>query len=154
MSVADQGSVEGGRRRPALRFAATVAVFALIGPIVGGLVVMIGFTVFGLGIWKPEDAIWVMLAMIVYGLWASYPFGIIPAVSVGALVALKDMYGGMSFGLACLFGAVAGAVWSQLAGGSDTANFLFPTLVAAGLVGTVVCWRLTRGKRRSAEAAS
>lgn len=134
------------RSRAALRFAGTVAVFALIGPIVGGLVVMIGVTVFGLKIWNPEDAVWVLLAMIVYGLWAAYPFGIVPSLAVGALVAWKDIYGGTSLALAALVGAVAGAIWGQFAEASGTANFLFPTLVAAGLIGTLVCWRLTRRK--------
>jgi hypothetical protein len=139
--------------RTALRFAGTVAVFALIGPMVGGLVVMIGFIVFGLEIRDPEGAFWVLLAMIVYGLWAAYPLGLVPALSVGALVALKDIYGGTSFGLACLFGAVGGAIWGQFAEGSGTGYFLFPTLVAAGLIGTLVCWRLTRRRPQAAGTA-
>ena len=148
MSAAESAAPATGRARAIGRFVFTLLIFALVGPVVGGLVTIAGLTVFGMNIWQPGDAVMVIMAMVIYGLWIAYPLGIIPAIAVGAVIGVKDIYGGTPLWLATVIGIVAGLIWSRYGGsGADWGQtFLTPVLVAAAVIGTLVCWRLTRRK--------
>jgi hypothetical protein len=155
MTAAETTTPAAGRGRAAGRFAFTLLIFALVGPIVGGLVTIAGLTLFGMNIWEPGDAMMVIGVMIIYGLWIAYPLGIVPAVIVGVLIGIKDIYGGTRFWQAIILGVVAGLVWSRYAGSSAEwgKTFVTPVLVAAALIATIVCWRLTRRRIRSGAPA-
>jgi hypothetical protein len=154
MTAAETTAPQPNRGRTVGRFIVTLVIFALVGPIIGGLVTIAGLTLFGMNIWQPGDAMIVVATMMIYGLWIAYPLGIIPALVVGAVIAVKDIYGGTPFGLAAVVGLIAGLIWSRVVGNDSDwgQTFFTPVLIAASLIATIVCWRLTR-RRRQAVAA-
>jgi hypothetical protein len=133
-----------------LRAILTVAVFALLGPVAGAAVTIVGFVLFGFGPISFSDAGLAMLAMTSYGLWIAYPVGILPAAGVGAVVALLDAFW-RETGLliALLIGIAGGVLWALVA--AKGSNRLFDALVIASCVlATLLCWWLTRPLRRLA----
>src|SRR4029077_16997076 len=90
-------------RRP-VRFALTVLVFALLGPLIGGAITIVGYVVFGFHITMPGEGGGAIPAALTYGLWLAYPIGLVPAAGVGAIIAVRDRFGGSSLPEAALIG--------------------------------------------------
>ena len=94
-------------RRP-VRFVLTVLVFALLGPLIGGAITIVGYVIFGFHITLPGEAGWAILAALIYGLWLAYPIGLVPAAGLGAIIAVRDRFGGSSLAEAALIGGGIG----------------------------------------------
>lgn len=142
------GRPSGAKR--VLRALLTVAVFALLGPVAGAAVTIVGFVLFGFGPISFSDAGLAMLAMTSYGLWIAYPVGIVPAAGVGAVVALLDAFWRETgLPVALVIGVVGGVLWALVA--ATGANRLFDILVIVScILATLLCWWLTRPLRRLA----
>jgi hypothetical protein len=128
-----------------------VLLFAVLGPVVGGIVVIAG-----LGIWigypSPGDALAVMLTMMIYGLFVSYWMGAIPALLAGAVIGFMDAFrGGTTLAFAAALGAAMGIGWTVMMGGGTEAEqvVLHVLVVLASAVATIVCWLATRWRARA-----
>jgi hypothetical protein len=137
-----------GRR--VLHLFSTALLFLLLGPLVGGIVVITGF-----GIWiggsSPGDALAVILTMVIYGLWASYVLGALPAAIAGVVIGYMDAFrGGATLPLAIGLGAVIGIGWSMMTGvGQEMEQVILHVLIVlASVAATVVCWFATRWRTR------
>jgi len=134
--------------RPPVRFALTVLVFALLGPLIGGAITIVGYVVFGFHITMPGEVGWAILAALIYGLWLAYPIGLVPAAGVGAIIAVRDRFGGSSLAEAALIGGGVGVLWAVFVSGKDYGNLFTVLVIIASLVAAAVCWKLTRWLRR------
>ena len=130
-------------RRP-VRFILTVLVFALLGPLIGGAITIVGYVTFGFHITMPGEAGWAILAMMIYGLWLAYPIGLIPAAGVGGIIAVRDRFGGSSLAEAALIGGGIGVLWALFVSGKNYGNLFTVLVIVASLVAAVICWKLTR----------
>jgi hypothetical protein len=145
------GQTERSAGRRVLHLFGVMLLFLLLGPLAGGIVVITG-----LGIWiglssSPGDTLAVILAMMIYGLWASYMMGALPALLAGAVVGFMDAFrGGTSLGFAAALGAVMGIGWAMMmGGGGETEQVLLHVLVVlASVVATIACWAATRWRAR------
>jgi hypothetical protein len=116
------------------------------GPSLGGTVVIIG-----LGVWmvpsSPSDALFVILAMMIYGLWISYVVGAVPALFAGLAIGLMDAFrGGASLAFAVGLGAAMGVGWSMMTlAGREAEQIVIHLLIGlACIIATIVCWFATR----------
>lgn len=134
--------------RHGARVALTVLIFAVLGPLVGGVIGLAGYIVFGFHITAPDQAGWAFLAMAIYGLWLAYPIGLVPAAGAGAIVAIRDRFGGGSLAEAALIGGVIGVLWALYVSGRDYDNLFTVLLIIGSLIASAVCWRSTRWLRR------
>ena len=134
-------------RRP-VRFVLTVLVFALLGPLIGGAVTIVGYVIFGFHITLPGEAGWAILAALIYGIWLAYPIGLIPAAGVGAIIAVRDRFGGSSLAEAALIGGGIGVLWALFVSGKNYGNLFTVLVIIASLVAAAICWKLTRWLRR------
>jgi hypothetical protein len=125
-----------------------VIVFVLLGPLIGGIITIIGLVAFGMDTGKPGDAGMVIAAMMLYGLWMAYPIGALPAAIVGAAIAFSDAFWReTTLTFAVLFGLASGVGWSLMF--NEAENELLRILVVVScLVATVLCWKATRWGRR------
>ena len=104
--------------RVALRVLITAALFGLLAPVIGALITIAGYLIFGFRVSLPGQAGWALLAGIGYGIWLEYPVGILPAAAVGALVGLRDTVdAGADIAFATIVGAAAGILWGCAAAG-------------------------------------
>jgi hypothetical protein len=134
--------------RPPVRFALTILVFAFLGPLIGGAVTIARYVIFGLHISVPGEAGWAILAMMIYGLWLAYPIGVVPAAGVGAIIAVRDRFGGSSLAEAALIGGGIGVLWALFVSGTNYGNLFTVLVIIASLIAAVVSWKLTRWLRR------
>ncbi|MGE0846939.1 MAG: hypothetical protein AB7L41_11785 [Flavobacteriaceae bacterium] len=138
-----------------LRFLATLAVFALVGPLVGGLITLAGLAGQISG-WTSSDTPMTFMAMAIYGLWAAYPLGIVPALIAGAAIAAKRLNGGEAgFPVALATGAVTGLVWTYgfMDAGRLDPPWLSVVFVVAAIGATLACWAITGGAARAVALA-
>lgn len=125
-----------------------VLVFVLLGPLIGGIVTIVGLVAFGMDIGTPGDAGMVIAAMMLYGLWMAYPIGALPAVIVGAVIAFSDAFWReTTLSFAAMLGLAAGVGWALLFGEAEQELLRILVLVSC-LVATVLCWKATRWGRR------
>lgn len=142
-----------------LRLMGTLLVFAIVGPPIGGLMV-IGAIASQIAGEFGSDAGGLTVtfaAMLIWGWWVSYPLGILPALAAGVAVGLKRIWGG---GAGIVFtlgiGLVIGAVWAfgfMDAGTEPAMRNLAPAIIAASVVATLACWLITGGVCRAAAMA-
>jgi hypothetical protein len=126
-----------------------VLVFVLLGPLVGGIVTIVGLVAFGMDLAKPGDAGMVIAAMMLYGLWMAYPIGALPAAIVGAVIGFADVFWReTTFSFAVLLGLATGVGWALLFGEAEQ-ELLRILVLASCLVATVLCWKATRWGRRA-----
>jgi len=126
-----------------------VLVFVLLGPLIGGIVTIVGLVAFGMDLAKPGDAGMVIAAMMLYGLWMAYPIGALPAVIVGAVIAFSDAFWReTTFSFAVMLGLAAGVGWALMFGKAEQELLRILVLVSC-LVATVLCWKATRWGRRA-----
>lgn len=127
------------------RFLLTLLIFVLLGPLVGGIVTIFGIAI-GLFATAPVgDIAAIAMAMIIYGLWAAYPLGVIPAALVGLVIAIRDLYGGTGWWFAFVVGTVAGLVFLYSAGEGREGIAVPVSFFAASLIATLACFGATRG---------
>ena len=126
-----------------------VLVFVLLGPLLGGIVTIVGLVAFGMDLAKPGDAGMVIAAMMLYGLWMAYPIGALPAAIVGAVIGFADVFWReTTFSFAVLLGLATGVGWALLFGEAEQELLRILVLVSC-LVATVLCWKATRWGRRA-----
>jgi hypothetical protein len=126
-----------------------VLVFVLLGPLIGGIVTIVGLVAFGMDLDKPGDAGMVIAAMMLYGLWMAYPIGALPAVIVGAVIAFSDAFWReTTFSFAVMLGLAAGVGWALMFGEAEQEVLRILVLVSC-LIATVLCWKATRWGRRA-----
>lgn len=142
--VPDDRAVQTDWWRPVLRLLLTVVIFALVGPLVGGGITIAGYLIFGFHITAPGAAGWALLFAMVYGLWLAYPIGLIPAAGSGAIIAVRDRFGGSSLSEAALIGGGIGLLWALFVTAKNYGNLFTVLVIVGSLVASVVCWRLTR----------
>jgi hypothetical protein len=139
----------GSGGRAFLRFMLTLLVFALLGPPIGGLVVMLSFA----AILEREAGIDVMLSttlMLIYGGWVAYPLGIVPALAAGIAVAARNILpGGAGPLFASLAGAAVGFVWGFVLPGGWSASEvdLRVPIVIGSVAAAFLCWLMAGGRR-------
>ncbi len=125
-----------------------VLVFVVLGPLIGGIVTIVGLVAFGMDLAKPGDAGMVIAAMMLYGLWMAYPIGALPAVIVGAIIAFSDAFWReTTFSFAVMLGLATGVGWALVFGEAEQELLRILVLVSC-LVATVLCWKATRWGRR------
>jgi hypothetical protein len=144
--IAPQASGIGSRLLMAI---GKTIVFVLLGPLIGGIITIVGLVVFGMEVDKPGDAGMVIAAMMLYGLWMAYPIGALPAATVGAVIGFSDAFWReTTFLSAAVLGLASGVAWSLTF--SDAENELLRILVVvSSLVATLLCWQATRWGRRA-----
>ncbi|MBB5752609.1 hypothetical protein [Prosthecomicrobium pneumaticum] len=140
-----------------LGFLVTLAVFALLGPPIGGLVIIVAlFLGLSNGMSEPEHvaAIIVVLAA---SWWMAYPLGVVPALLAGLAIGLKRLWGGgagLVFTLATgLFIGLVIAFGVADLGGDPALHDLAIGIVAGSTIATFFCWLLTGGIGRAARLA-
>lgn len=95
--------------RPSSGAFVTFAIFALVGPVIGALLLFLPNAI-NLFRWIAQDSTYLsgLLGSILY----IYPFGIWPGLIAGALVTWRDKTAGGNTQLfAVIAGAIAGAIW-------------------------------------------
>ena len=147
--MSEQAAVSGELWwRVALRVLITAGLFGLLAPVIGALITIAGYLIFGFHVSLPGQAGWALLAGIGYGIWLEYPVGILPSAAVGVLVGLRDTVGpGTDIAFATIVGAAAGILWGLLPPDSPGGFFSY-LVVASSIIATLACWKLTRWVRR------
>jgi hypothetical protein len=142
--------------RPVVRALGTVLLFALVGPVIGG--VAFGLLEAGVSVVRNGDfwgvAILSLIAMPV-GLSMALVFAAIPAAIVGVFFATVDFARQRSsLGLAIVVGALGGWLWPLVweLPPSDLTSYN-PTFIAS-VVSTVACWFISTRQARRSEAAT
>lgn len=134
----------------------TLVVFAILGPPIGGLVVIASLAA-QIPDATTEGATAVFLAMLIWGWWVSYPLGVIPALAAGVAIGIKRAWGdGAGFVFAAATGIVVGLVWTfgfMETYESEADWDLMPGLLAGSIVATLACWLITGGIGRAARLA-
>ncbi len=125
--------------------ARTMLVFLLVGPPVGGLVVMAALSL-QVSRSDLEGGLWVFLFLVLWGWWFSYVWGAVPALASGLAIWAWRMWRGPASALvAGATGLAVGVVWAF--GFMDLyheeAEVLAGAVVVAGVVSTMLCWWLT-----------
>lgn len=131
----------------------TVLFFAVVGPLIGGLVV--GFRDILHVVLRGGDLgsiLYFLFALVSVGVPAAYAMGLVPAALVGAFFALVDFGRRRSAPwLAVVIGALGGMLWPVPwgSGPSTLSSPLEVQLLLASIVSTLICWfASTRGMRR------
>lgn len=147
------------------RFIGILAIFALIGPILGAAAVSayLGFEVAGSDLMtgKWDEAAKLILLSISFGTLFAWPIayfiGILPAIGVGLAVALWDMRGGMiSWRVAFAVALISWLLFMTSEGSFVEASEGIRTwqisLLLAHLTSAGVCWAIARAVFRRAAA--
>ena len=139
------------QRSTSSRFIRIVAIFALLGPPIGGLtlwtMLLVAHTVIQYGP-RPLYDFWNIIAGFVIG---GYVFGVLPALAAGLGAATLAIRLGRSSLVAALAGpailcvALLGAVSWFAPGDWDMLGKIAVLFVPSSLVASAVCWRLARG---------
>lgn len=136
--------------RPEL-FWRSLAVYVLVGPIVGGWIVLGGMMIwiaasggsFKISSDLPSDVPHVLFRLISF-LPRNYIFGLVPAVIGGVVVAMKDAYwGGARFAFVLATG-LGLALLAIALGWLLSAAYLGAILAAVCVLSSLACWWLTR----------
>lgn len=134
---------------------ATVLLFAVFGPLVGGLIVGLRDMAHVAADGRDLGMIlYFLFALLSVGVPAAYAMGLVPAATIGVFFALVD-YGRVRSDawLAVVIGALGGMLWPVPwgSGPSGLSSPLEVQLFIASIVSTLVCWfASTRGMRRRA----
>jgi len=137
----------------AARALGTVFFFAVVGPLIGGLIV--GFRDMAYVAGDGRDlgtVLYFLFALLSVGVPAAYAMGLLPAAIVGLFFAAVD-YGRVRSDpwLAIVIGALGGMLWPVPwgSGPSTLSSPLEVQLFIASIVSTLVCWFVsTWGMRR------
>jgi hypothetical protein len=126
-----------------LRALARFAVFMILAPLIGWIVVMAGSLVRG---W-PEHFLRDLPLSLAYG----YAIGAIPAAVAGFVFAVRDVLSRpVTLVLAAGLGAVVGAIWGVYVANEGYGYFLGTLVFIGATVAGIVCWWVTRGLGREA----
>lgn len=150
-------SPDAGSGNPAGRFFGLVALFALVGPAVGGLVVSVFLAVLA-ATPQLEAGDWAQAATVIltgslfgtmFGLPIAYFVGILPAAGVGLAVAGWDCRKGLISGRIATAAGFGSWLIVAMAGGdlitADEATRIWQAaLLLAHLVATGMCWWTAR----------
>ena len=128
-----------------------VLVFAMVGPPIGGVLLLTLLAIVKTGPGTgASDYVTVVFFALIYGSVFAYLFGIIPAALVGLVVGVRQVYFGRVSLLEALgVGLIAGMVFMIVifergpANGSDP-YLLRPILVVTCVLPTLVCWLIVR----------
>jgi len=157
MALPEPGATETGPRPGRTAFGralATLLLFAVFGPLVGGVIV--GFRDILTVIAAGRDLGTILYFLVAFGsvgVPAAYAMGLVPAAIVGLFFAALD-YGRVRSDawLAVVIGALGGMLWPTPWGepASTLSSPLEVQLFISSIVSTLVCWFLsTRGVRRT-----
>ena len=157
MALPEPGATETVPRPARTAFGgalATLLLFAVLGPLVGGVIV--GFRDILTVIAAGRDLGTILYFLVAFGsvgVPAAYAMGLVPAAIVGLFFAALD-YGRVRSDawLAVVIGALGGMLWPTPWGepASTLSSPLEVQLFIASIVSTLVCWFLsTRGVRRT-----
>jgi hypothetical protein len=126
-------------------------IFALVGPLIGGVTVIMMLAAVSMGPGaSPADLMTALLFSLIYGIAFAYLLGIVPAALVGLILGIRQVFfGRVSWGEALGLGLVAGMIFMILIARSpspDTAPSVLvqPILVLACVIPTMVCWAIVR----------
>ena len=131
----------------------TVLFFAVVGPLIGGLILGFRDMAYVAGDGRDLGTIlYFLFALLSVGVPAAYAMGLVPAAIVGVFFALVD-YGRVRSDpwLAVVVGALGGMLWPVPwgSGPSTLSSPLEVQIFIASIVSTFVCWfASTRGVRR------
>lgn len=136
------------------RIFATMLLFMMVGPPIGGLVFMLLVALAGMG--KSTDLAglaWVGLFALLYAVPFSYLIGFAPALAAGFLVGAKREATGQVGWKFAIFSGVAVAAGYFVAAGQTAAlsnDYAWERLIMAPtcIVSTIVCWGVDRIVRR------
>lgn len=135
----------------ALRIAAIVLVFVLVGPFIGLFAFAAGIAIYGLMTTEPLDMAAMAAATAIYGLFLAHFFGGVPALLTGIVVAAwtalrRRLISCVAGGL--VGGGVGALYFRVLLSGADgmTLEPMVATVlvVMASVIAGAVCTRLTR----------
>lgn len=157
MALPEPGATETVPRPARTAFGralATVLLFAVFGPLIGGVIVGFRDILYVIGADRDLGTIlYFLFAFGSVGVPAAYAMGLVPAALVGLFFAAID-YGRVRSDawLAVVIGALGGMLWPTPWGepASTLSSPLEVQLFIASIVSTLVCWFLsTRGVRRT-----
>src|SRR5262245_33605075 len=96
-----------------LRVTLIALIFALVGPPIGGVTLLTMLAIVNMGpTTNPSDYITVVLFGLIYGAAFAYLFGTLPAVLVGLVMGIRQVYFGRVTGTEALgLGLVAGLIF-------------------------------------------
>lgn len=138
--VPDKPSSSSGSWGPLLRFVLTVAIYGVLGLVVGALITIVGYLALSMHL-SFDNFTLTVAGLTAYGLLLAYPLLMMPVV--GALVAIRDLLGGTrSLEAAAIGGAVA-ILWLLLADSGAESLFAY-LLVISSIVASLVSWKATR----------
>jgi hypothetical protein len=139
------------------RFTGIVAIFALLGPPIGGLTVAVCFGVMAANsglvatTWVEALRAFAMTTIFtaVFGLPLSYIVGIGPAAGTGVAVAAWDMRRGViswlvALGASIVFGTLAILRADEIISTDEGVRFAQIAIALAHLVSAVACWAIAR----------
>ncbi|MBN8996161.1 MAG: hypothetical protein J0H94_13125 [Rhizobiales bacterium] len=149
MSEAFDLTPAGPGSNRALRFVVTVAIFTLVVPVIAAAVTILGYMAFGFPV-RPanETSFYLLGGSLAYGLWKAHPLGFAVAGGIGAIVALRDLFGGARLLEAAAIGGAIGVVWAWLLAPGRMHDLFTQLVVASFVVATITGWALTRWTRR------
>jgi hypothetical protein len=138
-----------------LRALIVIAVFAIVGPPIGGILMMLILIVPTLVDGQRTVTLSEILGGMAFGALLSYFLAATPAAIVGAVIAILDtLRGRVSFFLAICIGSVVVVAWlsfqelvSFVRYGNDAhsdGSFFNNAFFACSLLATAACWKLTR----------
>jgi hypothetical protein len=143
--VAGNGTRSSQRLR---RLAETVAIFAAVGPPLGGLVYV--ETAILPGTWDSERLPSILFAMIDVPLFAlpfSYFFGIIPACITGLIIGIRQIFfGPVGWPEVLAWGLIIGALFALVVRPSDWGPLIIAAEIMTNAVPTLLCWRIVRSR--------
>jgi len=149
MSDAFELTPAGPKSNRLLRFAVTVIVFTLLAPVLASAVTIVGYLAFGFPM-RPSNqtSFFILGGSLAYGLWKAHPLGFAVGGGIGAIVALRDLFGGTRLLEAAAIGGAIGVLWAWLLATAKAHDLFTQLVVASFLIATVVGWSLTRWTRR------
>lgn len=133
--------------RAVLRFVLTVAIFAVLEPVIGSAITIAGFIALRVHIGSFDKAGLAIPALIAYGLWLGYPIRFLVGAGVGAIVALRDRFGGARLAEAAIVGVAAGVIWATFFAKAREQGLFTYLVIGAALVATALSWKATRWLR-------
>lgn len=125
---------------PVLRFALTVAIFGVLGLLVGAVITIVGYLALSMRL-AFDNFTLAVAGLTAYGLLLAYPLLMMPVV--GALVAIRDLLGGARPLEAAAIGGAVALLWLLLANSGAQSLFAY-LLVISSVVASIACWKATR----------
>ena len=141
MSEAFELTPAGPNSNRALRFVVTVAIFTLVVPVVAAAVTILGYLVFGFPVQPANETSFYLLAgSLAYGLWKAHPLGFATAAGLGAIIAVRDLFGGTRFFEAVAISGAIGVVWAWLIASGKMHDLFTQLVVVSFVIATIACW--------------